>query len=52
MPIGRNVNEYLRILDAKNFNEKNGEVCPANWEEGKRAMAESREGIINYSQGK
>jgi peroxiredoxin (alkyl hydroperoxide reductase subunit C) len=52
MPIGRNVNEYLRILDAKIFNEKNGEVCPANWEEGKRAMAESREGVINYSQGK
>ena len=52
MPRGRNVSEYLRILGAKIFNGKNGEVCPANWEEGKRAMAESREGVINYSQGK
>jgi len=47
-PIGRNIDEYLRIIDAWHHFEKNGEVCPANWEEGKEAMAESREGVATY----
>ena len=47
-PIGRNIDEYIRIIDAWHHYEKNGEVCPANWEEGKEAMAESREGVATY----
>ena len=38
MPVGRNVNEFLRLIDAYTHVQKNGEVCPANWEEGKQAM--------------
>jgi peroxiredoxin (alkyl hydroperoxide reductase subunit C) len=48
MPIGRNVDEYLRLLDAKIHNEKHGEVCPANWEEGKEAMTATKDGVANY----
>jgi peroxiredoxin 2/4 len=48
MPIGRNVDEYLRLLDAKIHNEKHGEVCPANWEEGKEAMNATKDGVANY----
>ena len=48
MPLGRNVQEYLRIIDAyKHFQEK-GEVCPANWEDGKEAMSASRTGVAEY----
>lgn len=38
MPVGRNVNEFLRLIDAYSHVQKHGEVCPANWEEGKKAM--------------
>ncbi|NNC44745.1 MAG: peroxiredoxin [Winogradskyella sp.] len=38
MPLGRNVNEYLRLIDAYTHVQEKGEVCPANWEEGKDAM--------------
>lgn len=48
MPIGRNVNEYLRIIDAYTHVQKHGEVCPANWEEGKEAMTASRDGVAEY----
>jgi peroxiredoxin (alkyl hydroperoxide reductase subunit C) len=48
MPIGRNVDEYLRLLDAKIHNEKHGEVCPANWEEGKEAMDATKDGVSKY----
>ena len=48
MPIGRNVDEYLRLLDAKIHNEKHGEVCPANWEEGKETMNATKDGVANY----
>lgn len=47
-PIGRNIDEYIRIIDAWHHFEKNGEVCPANWEEGKEAMEGSREGVAAY----
>lgn len=47
-PLGRNINDTLRVLDALIHFENNGEVCPANWEEGKDAMAESREGVKDY----
>lgn len=48
MPIGRNVNEYLRLIDAFSHLQEHGEVCPANWEEGKEAMNANREGVASY----
>ncbi|OYU80057.1 MAG: alkyl hydroperoxide reductase [Flavobacterium sp. BFFFF1] len=48
MPLGRNVNEYLRMVDAYTHIQKNGEVCPANWEEGKEAMLATRAGVASY----
>jgi len=48
MPLGRNVNEYLRIVDALTHVQKNGEVCPANWEEGKDAMQANAKGTAAY----
>ena len=48
MPLGRNVKEYLRMIDAFTHVQKHGEVCPANWEEGKDAMNANREGVANY----
>lgn len=51
MPIGRNVNEYLRIIDAYTHVQKHGEVCPANWEEGKDAMKATRKGTAEYLKG-
>lgn len=48
MPLGRNIDEALRMVDALQYFEKNGEVCPANWSEGKEAMQASKEGVSNY----
>ena len=48
MPIGRNVAEYLRLIDAYTHFQEKGEVCPANWEEGKDAMDASRHGVASY----
>jgi peroxiredoxin (alkyl hydroperoxide reductase subunit C) len=48
MPVGRNVNEFLRLIDAFTHVQKNGEVCPANWEEGKIAMSADRKGTAEY----
>ncbi len=48
MPVGRNVNEYLRLIDAYAHVQKHGEVCPANWEEGKDAMNANRTGVAEY----
>ena len=48
MPLGRNIDEILRLIDAKAHVDEKGEVCPANWSEGKEAMAESREGVKKY----
>ena len=50
MPVGRNVKEFLRLIDAYAHVQKNGEVCPANWEEGKDAMLATREGVATYLQ--
>lgn len=47
-PLGRNIDEYLRIIDAQLHVEKYGEVCPANWEEGKDAMKATTEGVAEY----
>ncbi|MEQ8909542.1 MAG: peroxiredoxin [Vicingaceae bacterium] len=48
MPLGRNVNEFLRLIDAYTHVQDNGEVCPANWEEGKTAMKADRSGVADY----
>ncbi len=48
MPLGRNVGEYLRLVDAYTHVQTKGEVCPANWEEGKEAMEATREGVASY----
>ncbi|MDF1677778.1 MAG: peroxiredoxin C [Legionellaceae bacterium] len=48
LPIGRNVDELLRIIDAVQFFEENGEVCPAGWEKGKSGMNASPEGVASY----
>ncbi|MBU8933924.1 MAG: peroxiredoxin [candidate division Zixibacteria bacterium] len=46
--LGRNVDEALRMLDALQFTEKHGEVCPANWREGDDAMKPTAEGVAEY----
>jgi peroxiredoxin (alkyl hydroperoxide reductase subunit C) len=48
MPLGRNVNEYLRLIDAYTHVQTKGEVCPANWEEGKEAMSADRISTAAY----
>ncbi|MEM6516819.1 MAG: peroxiredoxin [Bacteroidota bacterium] len=48
MPLGRNVNEFLRLIDAYTHVQEKGEVCPANWEEGKEAMNANRDGVKEY----
>lgn len=48
MPLGRNVKEFLRLVDAYAHVQEKGEVCPANWEEGKQAMNANREGVASY----
>ena len=47
-PLGRNVDEALRMVDALQHFEENGEVCPANWSKGEDAMKESHEGVADY----
>jgi len=48
LPLGRNIDEALRVVDALNYFEKHGEVCPANWSEGKDSMKATHEGVANY----
>ncbi|MDR3629045.1 MAG: peroxiredoxin [Desulfocapsaceae bacterium] len=48
LPLGRNVNEALRLLDALQFTEEYGEVCPANWHKGDEAMKPTTEGVASY----
>ena len=47
-PLGRNVDEALRMVDALDHFEKNGEVCPANWTKGEKAIEESHESVADY----
>jgi peroxiredoxin (alkyl hydroperoxide reductase subunit C) len=51
MPLGRNVAEFLRLIDAYTHVQENGEVCPANWQEGAEAMNADREGVASYLSG-
>lgn len=48
MPLGRNVDEALRMVDALQFFEENGEVCPADWQKGKTGLKATHEGIAHY----
>ena len=48
LSLGRNVDEALRVLDALQFTEKHGEVCPANWREGEEAMKPTTDGVASY----
>lgn len=48
LPLGRNVDEALRMVDALQFFEANGEVCPANWKPGEDAMKPTPEGVAAY----
>ena len=48
LPLGRNIDEVLRIVDAWKHVEEHGEVCPANWNQGKQAMHATREGVAEY----
>lgn len=48
LPLGRNVEEALRMVDALQFVEENGEVCPANWHKGEDGMKDTFEGVADY----
>ena len=48
LPLGRNVDEALRMVDALQFTEQHGEVCPAGWQKGKPGMKADPEGVAEY----
>ena len=51
MPLGRSIDEAIRIVEALQFFEENGEVCPANWHKGDKAMKPTQEGVSSYLSG-
>ncbi|MFN0065924.1 MAG: peroxiredoxin [Chlamydiales bacterium] len=51
LPLGRSVDEALRMVDALIFFEENGEVCPANWQSGEKSMEATPEGLVKYFSG-
>ncbi len=48
LPLGRNIDEMIRMVDALQFHEENGEVCPAQWEQGKEGIQASSDGVARY----
>lgn len=48
MPLGRSTDEAIRVVDALQYFEENGEVCPADWHKGDKAMKPSQEGVSSY----
>jgi len=48
MPLGRSIKETLRMVDALQFFESNGEVCPADWHEGEEGLVASQKGISEF----
>lgn len=48
LPLGRNIDEFIRIIDAIKHNKEHGEVCPAGWRKGKQGMQASDEGVADY----
>jgi peroxiredoxin 2/4 len=51
LPLGRSIDEALRMVDALQYFEKNGEVCPANWKKGDKAMKADQKGLEEYFKG-
>lgn len=51
LPLGRNIDEMLRMIDALQFTEEHGEVCPAGWKKGDVGMNASTEGVAEYLAG-
>lgn len=52
LPLGRNVDEMLRMVDALQFTEEHGEVCPAGWQKGETGMTPNAEGVADYLSSK
>lgn len=52
LPLGRNVDEMMRLVDALQFHEENGEVCPAGWQKGDLGMKPTSEGVSDYLSSK
>ena len=48
LPIGRNMGELIRLVDALQFHEEHGEVCPANWNKGESGIKATPQGIASY----
>jgi len=48
LPLGRNIDEMIRMVDALQFTEEHGEVCPAGWSRGKAAMKDNAQGVASY----
>ena len=48
LPLGRSVEEALRMVDALQFHEEHGEVCPANWKQGEKGMKPTADGVADY----
>jgi len=48
LPLGRNIDEMLRMIDALQFTEEHGEVCPAGWNKGDKGMTATTEGVADY----
>ena len=48
LPLGRNVDEFLRLIDALDFHDEHGEVCPANWKKGEKGMKPDQSGLKSY----
>ena len=48
LPLGRNIDEMLRMIDALQFTEEHGEVCPAGWNKGEKGMVADAEGVASY----
>lgn len=48
LPIGRNIDEFIRLIDALQFFEEHGEVCPANWNKGQEGMKPTADGVASY----
>ena len=48
VPLGRSIDEAIRMVDALKYYEENGEVCPANWHQGEKGMKATQEGVAEY----
>ncbi|MGE3727759.1 MAG: peroxiredoxin [Candidatus Sericytochromatia bacterium] len=51
LPLGRNIDEAVRMVDALQYTEKHGEVCPANWNQGEKAMKATQDGLKTFFGG-